>query len=83
MRIAVISDVHGNYWALTSVLKDIDKRKPDLIVNLGDSLYGPLKSNDTFRLFRSYDIISISGHQDRTIIGNLRDESNNMTLRYV
>ena len=35
MRIAVISDVHGNLPALEAVLRDIDLRAPDAIVNLG------------------------------------------------
>ncbi len=83
MKIAVIADIHGNYWALSNVLKDIDKRKPDLIVNLGDSLYGPLKPNDTFKLMNSYDIISISGNEDRAIVENLTNDSANMTLKYV
>jgi len=83
MRVAIISDIHGNYWALRNVLKDIDRRKPDLIVNLGDSLYGPLKPYDTFTLIKSYDIISISGNQDRVIIENLALNSNSPTLNYV
>lgn len=83
MKIAVISDIHGNYWALSRVLKDIDTRKPDLIVNLGDSLYGPLKPNDTFKLLKSYDVISLSGNQDRAIVESSPNNSNNSTLQYV
>jgi putative phosphoesterase len=83
MRVAVISDIHGNFWALSKVLKDIDKRKPDLIVNLGDSLYGPLKPMDTYKLIKSYDIISISGNQDRVIIDNLTKDSTHPTLKFV
>jgi len=83
MKIAVISDIHGNCWALSNVLKDIEKRKPDLIVNLGDSLYGPLKPIDTYKLIKSCDIVSISGNQDRFILENLSKVSENRTLQYV
>jgi len=83
MKIAIVSDIHGNYWALSMVLKDIEKQKPDLIINLGDSLYGPLKPDDTFKLIQLYNIISISGNQDRVIIENLSNDSNNKTLQYV
>ena len=42
MKIAIISDVHGNSHALKAVLEDIKHRKAEMIINLGDSLYGPL-----------------------------------------
>jgi len=61
MRIAILADIHGNSWALSKVLEDIEKKKPDLIVNLGDSLYGPLNPKETFDLIKSRKIISISG----------------------
>jgi predicted phosphodiesterase len=42
MRTALISDVHGNLEALTTVLQDIGDRSVDRIVCLGDTLgYGP------------------------------------------
>ncbi len=40
--IAVISDIHGNRWALEAVLEDINRRGIKRIANLGDCLYGPL-----------------------------------------
>jgi len=36
MKYAVISDIHGNLEALMAVLKDIKKRRADVIVCLGD-----------------------------------------------
>lgn len=36
MRIALISDIHGNYVSLNAVLADIDRRSVDEIVCLGD-----------------------------------------------
>jgi predicted phosphodiesterase len=33
MKIAAISDIHGNIDALTAVLADIDRQGVDLIVN--------------------------------------------------
>lgn len=42
MRIAVISDIHGNLTALEAVLQDVDTFKPDATVCLGDLAYkGP------------------------------------------
>lgn len=42
MSIALISDIHANYEALTAVLKDIETQKTDAIYCLGDYVgYGP------------------------------------------
>ncbi len=42
MRTAIISDIHGNLEALTTVLADIDNRNVDRVICLGDILgYGP------------------------------------------
>ena len=83
MKIAVLSDIHGNFWALSEVLKDIEKKKPDLIINLGDSLYGPLNPKETFELINSYNIISIAGNEDRLILENLERADNSGTLKFV
>jgi predicted phosphodiesterase len=45
MKIAAISDIHGNLGALDAVLADIGRRGVDMVVNLGDILSGPLGSS--------------------------------------
>jgi putative phosphoesterase len=40
MRIAIISDVHGNLTALDAVLADLRQQTPDLILHGGDLPYG-------------------------------------------
>jgi len=83
IKIAVISDIHGNSWALQEVLKDIELRKPDLIVNLGDILYGPLDPGGTFDMLKSLNITTISGNQDRSMIEILEKGAGNPTMEYV
>jgi predicted phosphodiesterase len=42
MRIAVLSDVHGNLRALEAVTEDLRRQAPDLVVHAGDlALNGP------------------------------------------
>lgn len=42
MKIALISDIHGNLEALTAVLEDIDNQGVDALYCLGDVVgYGP------------------------------------------
>ncbi len=38
-RIAIFSDIHANLTALEAVLEDINKRKVDKIMCLGDLVY--------------------------------------------
>lgn len=83
MKIAVLSDIHGNSWALTEVLSDLETKKPDLIVNLGDSLYGPLQPKETLEILNQHDIISISGNEDRLIVDAIGRKNDNGTLQYV
>ncbi len=47
MRLAVISDIHGNRLALEAVLADIREQSPDQTVNLGDHVSGPLEPAQT------------------------------------
>ncbi|KAA3613797.1 MAG: metallophosphoesterase [Calditrichaeota bacterium] len=67
MRIAVLSDIHSNVFALEAVLIDMAKRSPDLVLNLGDILYGPIAPRATYDLLQQQDIINIRGNQDRQI----------------
>ena len=47
MRIAAISDIHGNLDALDAVLADIALRGVDVTVNLGDIVSGHLQPRAT------------------------------------
>ncbi|MGC2697544.1 MAG: metallophosphoesterase family protein [Candidatus Angelobacter sp.] len=40
MRIAILSDIHGNLTALDAVLADLRQQKPDLVLHGGDLPYG-------------------------------------------
>ncbi len=82
-KIAIISDIHGNSWALRAVLDDIQDRGIEDIINLGDSLYGPLDPRGTFNLLDKNKIISIAGNQDRNILENLNSTSEVSTMEYV
>lgn len=81
--IAVIADVHGNRWALEAVLDDLDRRGLRQVVNLGDSLFGPLDPAGTARIFREMDPLSIRGNQDRAILEPGAEEGWSPTLRRV
>lgn len=79
--IAVISDIHSNTLALEAVLKDIDQHHVDLIVNLGDSLFGPIDPLGTAQLLmQREDTVNIMGNCDEVL---LEDISESLTYRHV
>jgi len=68
MRIAVLADIHGNLRALEAVRADIAKRSPDVIVNLGDNVSGPLQAAATADLLMQQSYVHIRGNHDRQVI---------------
>ena len=82
-EIAIVSDIHGNSWAFKEVISDIKSRGIKTIINLGDSLYGPLDPKGAFNLLVENKVISISGNEDRVILENLSSKSDLITLECV
>lgn len=67
MRLAVISDIHGNLRALEAVHRDIKAAAPDLIVNLGDCLSGPLWPEETAQYLIAQGWPTVRGNHDRVL----------------
>ena len=68
MRIAVLADIHGNLLALEAVLADLRSQAPDVVVNLGDHVSGPLWAAGTADLLMSLDWVHIRGNHDRQLV---------------
>lgn len=67
-KLAIISDIHGNRWALEAVLQDIKRRGAAEIRDLGDSLYGPLDPAGTASILMAARIPSVRGNEDRLLL---------------
>ncbi|MEK5254429.1 metallophosphoesterase family protein [Paenibacillus sp. FSL F4-0125] len=79
--IAVISDIHSNVYALEAVLQDIDSRGIKSIVNLGDSLFGPIEPIRTAELLiNRSNVTNIMGNCDRYL---LQKDMDSITFQYV
>ncbi len=73
MKIAAISDIHGNLGALDAVLADIDRRGVDTIVNLGDILSGPLLPRETADRLMALELPTIRGNHERQLLAQERE----------
>jgi putative phosphoesterase len=71
-KVAVISDVHGNAVALTAVLEEIERERPDLIVSCGDLTWGP-SPEETYELARGLDARFVRGNADRAVLENVSE----------
>lgn len=68
MRLAVVSDIHGNLPALEAVIRDFRARRVDAVVNLGDCFSGPLLPLETAQFLMAQDWLTISGNHERQIL---------------
>ena len=68
MRIAVVADIHGNLPALEAVVADFIRRGVEAVVNLGDSLSGPLLPLETAQFLMAQDWLHIAGNHERQLL---------------
>lgn len=61
LRIAVISDVHGNAFALEAVIREINDGSPDLILNLGDQVTGQADPGRAYEQQQSLTAVEVLG----------------------
>jgi len=70
MRIAIISDVHGNARALEAVLADVRARGPfDQILNGGDLAFGGPRPREAMELLRTLRFPTVVGNTDQWVAG--------------
>ena len=83
-KIAILSDIHSNIYALKAVVEDAKAKGVDTFVNLGDILYGPIAPKETYEYLKKKNFITISGNQDRQIYEATKDEIDaNHTMQFI
>jgi putative phosphoesterase len=68
VRLAVLSDIHGNAPALDAVLADIERHEVDGIVCLGDHVSGPIDPAGAAQRLIESGAICIRGNHDRWVL---------------
>jgi predicted phosphodiesterase len=74
MRIAALSDIHGNLQALDAVLADLNRRSIDVTVNLGDLLSGGLQPRETAERLIPLGLPTVRGNHERQVLSTPPDE---------
>lgn len=83
MKIAILSDICSNVYALRAVIADAKCKKVDMMINAGDSFYGPIEPRATYELLRENNFINICGNEDRKILeASLEQLENDDILKY-
>jgi putative phosphoesterase len=68
MRIAAVADIHGNVRALRAVMEDLKEVAPDRVINLGDTVSGPLEAAETADVLISLAWTTVRGNHDRQLL---------------
>lgn len=67
MRIAVLSDIHGNLEAFQAVIVDMEQHQPDKVICLGDLIgYGP-DPEEVVSLFQQKCYVSVLGNHEAAL----------------
>ena len=72
MRLAAVTDIHGNLPALEAVLADVGRSQVGPVVNLGDILAGPLLPVETADRLMALALLTIRGNHERQVLASAR-----------
>ncbi|MEA2433814.1 MAG: hypothetical protein QOG54_1271 [Actinomycetota bacterium] len=70
MRIAIVSDIHGNLPALEAVMDDLEKRSPDEVWCAGDLGWGGPWASECIAIVRAAGWTTVKGNTDIWIAGD-------------
>jgi putative phosphoesterase len=67
MKIAIVSDVHGNLIALEAVLDDLERQRPDLVVHGGDLAFNGPRPAECVERIRQLGWPGVRGNMDEAL----------------
>jgi predicted phosphodiesterase len=84
MKIAILSDICSNVYALEAVILDAKNKNVNMMINAGDSFYGPIEPRATYDLLKENNFVNICGNEDRKILeASLEQLENDDMLKFV
>ncbi len=81
-RYAVLSDIHGNVRALDTVLADVERRDVHAVLDLGDTLYGPLEPQAVAERLMALPVLHVRGNEDRLLLEPPASAASSPSLGY-
>ena len=82
MKIAILSDIHGNIDALTPILHEIKKKKINVVFSLGDQLGYYYDAQAVYTALEEINCTMIAGNHERIFLDYLRDASPEIDKKY-
>jgi len=77
VKIAILSDIHGNRIALESVLNEIEKNKINYIIILGDHITDfPNETKKIIKIIQSSSNFNIKGNREINLINDIENRKN-------
>ncbi|WP_053218409.1 metallophosphoesterase family protein [Virgibacillus senegalensis] len=73
MKVACISDIHGNADALDAVLHDIETEQVDKVLVLGDIAFRGPEPKRSIDLIRNLDTDVVKGNADEWVVRGIKD----------
>lgn len=70
MRLAILTDVHGNRFALEAVLEDLRGQTPDAVHNLGDTVWNGADPAGAWALQRQHAPPTVRGNTDEYLLAD-------------
>lgn len=74
MKIAILSDIHGNVFALESVLNAVKKKSIDTLVIAGDFVGYYFWPKEVFSLLEGWNFLAIRGNHDQMVGKSIKDK---------
>jgi len=71
MRLAIISDIHGNAFGLQATLKDLERFSPDQVVCLGDAIQGGPQPAECVAILREKNWPVVMGNADAWLLSGI------------
>src|ERR687888_743168 len=81
MRLALISDIHGNDVAFEAVVADLERLEPDILVSLGDVAQGGAEPAQTLERLRALGARTVMGNSDAFLLEVPADSPEPVTER--
>src|SRR5919197_1766281 len=81
MRLALLSDMHGNDVAFEAVAADLARIEPDIVVSLGDVAQGGAEPAQTLERLRELGARTVMGNSDAFVLEIPTDSPEPVTER--